>query len=230
MKAIILICLLTLTQFAYAIERKPLTDVDVAALTTELQAMAGGGDTLDLIWWIPLEYWEASFRQDPQIPTAQADQILAVLKDYSILAVVQADISPFGAFSFFEKPAVTNSLKVEIVNANGQGEAISHTLPSSPDVRLLLDQMRPILAQAMGNMGENFYFFPLPAYADNGQRILSPYGGEKLRVTLGRNEADSVFEIDMPVDALFTPRVCPNGKPAHVSWVYCPWSGEKLAP
>lgn len=230
MKKIILICSLILIQPAQAIERKPITEVDVGAFTTELQAMAGDNDELDLIWWIPLEYWEASFRQDPQLTAVQADQILAVLKDYSIIAVVQANVSPFGAFRFFEKQEVMDGLKVEAINAVGNGQTIPHTQAANADVRLLLDQMRPILAQAMGNMGENFYFFPVPATGDNQQRILSPYEAGKLRVTLGRENADSVLEIDMPIDALFIPRMCPNGQPAHVSWAFCPWSGAELAP
>jgi hypothetical protein len=36
------------------------------------------------------------------------------------------------------------------------------------------------------------------------------------------------MKIEMPIDALFVQRMCPNGKPAHVSWVVCPWDGGKL--
>ena len=225
MRLPITICSLLLTQFTFAIERKPIEQIDIGALTSELQAMNSQQDSLDLIWWIPLQYWEASLKQFPE---EQVEQILSALKNYTILAVIQADISAFGAFHFAEKQTVMDGMRVEVISAEGDVQTISHTEPADPDVRLLLDQMRPVLAQAMGNMGENFYFFPLPATDKDDRQYLSPYEEGKFRVALGREGGDIVFEIDTPVDALFVPRICPSGKPAHVSWIYCPWSGEKL--
>ncbi len=119
-------------------------------------------------------------------------------------------------------------LQVHAIDASGKARKMSHTEPADPDMQLLLDMMKPMLAQAMGNLGENFYFFPLPAFDNEDNRVLSPYENGKLRVTLQRGEETVVLEIELPIDALFVPRICPNGKPAHVSWVYCPWSGEKL--
>jgi len=154
--------------------------------------------------------------------------MLGVLQNHSVLGVVQADISPFGAFRFFDRNQVMGGLIVQAIDAAGNVQTISHTEPADPDMRILLDQMRPVLAQAMGSMGENFYFFPLPAFDDEGERIPSPYKSGALRVTLQRSDANPSLEIEMPIDSLFVPRICPNGKPAHVSWVYCPWSGKKL--
>ena len=213
---------------AQAVERKAITDIDVDALTVETQAVASTSDSLELIWWIIPEFWEATFRQNAQMPDQQVDQLLSVIGRYSILGVVQADISPFGAFRFMEKDAVMDALTIEAVDAGGKVVTISHTEPSDPDLRLLLDQMRPVLAQAIGGMGENLYFFPVPIFDDDGERVLSPYDGGQLRVTLQKGETNSTLEIETPLDALFVPRICPNGKPAHVSWTYCPWSGKKL--
>ena len=213
---------------AHAIERKPILQVDVNALTTDTQAMGGNANSIDVVWWIPVEFWEANLRQSGEVPESQVDLMLGILQSHTVLGVVQADISPFGAFYFFDKDKVMGGLKVEAIDAEGKVQTISHTEPADPDMRLMLDQMRPILAQAMGNMGENFYFFPLPAFDDEGERILSPYERGTLRVTLQRGEENSSMDIEMPIDSLFVPRICPNGKPAHVSWTYCPWSGKKL--
>lgn len=228
MRFLIFVCTCLLTLGAHAIERKPLTEVDLNALTNETQVMGGDTRSLDLVWWIPLEFWEATFRQSGDLPPEQVDELLGVLQHSSVLAVVQADVSTFGAFRFYDKEKVMSGLRIEAFDASGKSEIISHTEPSDPEVRLLLDQMRPVLAQAMGNLGENFYFFPLPATNDDGERTPSPLESGRLRVTLQRDGGPSVVEIELPIDALFVPRVCPNGKPAHVSWVYCPWSGKKL--
>lgn len=226
---ILVICIAVLCcAQAQAVERKRVTDVDVNALTNETQVMEGGNNSIDLIWWIPTEFWEATMRQNPDVPTEQVDQIIGVLRNHSVLAVVQADISQFGAFSFYGKDQVMDGLKVEIRRGGSKVETISHTEPADPDLRILLDQMRPVLANAMGNLGQNFYFFPLPDIGRSGDRIASPYDKGTLKVTLQRGDSTSTLEIDLPLDSLFVPRICPNGRPAHVSWKYCPWNGEKL--
>ena len=212
----------------YASERKPIVDVDIGALTVETQKMAGDQSELDLVWWIPVEYWAATLRQSAGLPTAQMDDMINVLSQHSVLAVVQANISPFGSFSFVDKETIMDGMLVEMIDESNKVRTISHTEPSDPDMRLVLDQMKPMLSQAMGAMGQNFFFFPLPAFDEDGERSPSPYEKGRLRVTLQRGETASVIEIEMPLDSLFVPRECPNGKPAHVSWNYCPWGGEPL--
>lgn len=228
MKSVLAVGALLLAFSAHAIERKPIAQVDTNTLATDLQAVDAGDRKLDLIWWIPVEFWEATFRQNQDLPEAQADEILGILRNHSVLAVVQADISTIGAFHFFEKETVMNGLKIEAIDAGGNSQTISHTEPSDPDVRLMLDQLKPILSQAMGNLGQNLYFLPLPAFDDDGERLPSPYESGLVRVTLKRGKTSSTLDLGLPADSLFVPRPCPNGKPAHVSWAYCPWSGKKL--
>ena len=228
MRLLLALAMISLASFAHAIDRKEITDIDLNALTVEGQVMTGGASDLALVWWIPAEFWEVSMRQDSMVPDEQVNQVMSVLKNYSVLAVVQANVSPFGSFQFFEKDQILKGMNVEFVGPDGSVEAISHTEPSDPDLRIMLDQMRPILAQAMGSLGQNFYFFPLPDVDDDGNRLLSPYDKGTIRVKLLNADAVHTAELELPLDSLFVPRVCPNGKPAHVSWDYCPWSGKKL--
>lgn len=229
MRLLLALTALSFAAFAHAIDRKEITEIDLNALTVEGQVMTGGVSEIGLVWWIPAEFWEVSMRQESGVPEAQIEQVMGVLRNHSVLAVVQANVSPFGSFQFFEKDQIMEGLKVEYVRANGDVETISHTLPSDPDLRIMLDQMRPILAQAMGSLGQNFYFFPLPDVDKKGNRMVSPYEKGVLRVQLMNNDVPSSVELDLPLDSLFVPRLCPNGKPAHVSWNFCPWSGKKLS-
>lgn len=228
MRLLLVLATLSLASFAHAIDRKEITEIDLNALTVEGQVMTGGASDIALVWWIPAEFWEVSMRQESGVPEAQINQVMGVLKNHSVLAVVQANVSPFGAFQFFEKDQIMEGLKVEIVRANGDVETISHTQPSDPDLRIMLDQMRPILAQAMGSLGQNFYFFPLPDVDKKGNRLVSPFDKGTIRVGLMNTGVASSAELELPLDSLFVPRLCPNGKPAHVSWSFCPWSGKKL--
>jgi hypothetical protein len=201
-KLLLVLALVLLASFAHAIDKKEITDVDLNALTVEGQVMTGGASDLALVWWIPAEFWEVSMRQESMVPDAQVNQVMG--------------------------DQILKGMNVEFVRPDGSVEAISHTDPSDPDLRIMLDQMRPILAQAMGSLGQNFYFFPLPDRDDDGERLLSPYEKGMIRVKLSNADAVHMAELELPLDSLFVPRLCPNGKPAHVSWDYCPWSGKKL--
>jgi hypothetical protein len=33
--------------------------------------------------------------------------------------------------------------------------------------------------------------------------------------------------IDPPINALFVPRVCEDGREAQVTWKFCPWMGRR---
>ncbi len=230
MKILVCVSLLFAAIAANAVERRALGDVDANALTTEGQVMGGGADNVDLAWWIPTEFWEISVRGNPAADEFQANQLIDTLRPYSVIAIVQADVSPFGAFSFFGEDAISNGMLIEYIDKDGKRTIIPHNKEATPDVVILLNQMVPILAAAMGNLGENFYFFPLPDFDADENRLISPYEKGTVRVTLDTrdNIEKTVLEIDLPLDSLHVPRLCPNGKPAHVSWRFCPWSGKKL--
>lgn len=222
--------LLLLSALGLAAERLPFTEVNANNLTTETQKTAGSDNALDLVWWIPVEFWQVALANNAAVTPAQIDDIVDTLRPYSLLAVVQADISTFGAFDFFDEVKVSSGLRVVYTPEHGSSVNIPLDELIDPDVTLLLNQMSPVLTAAMGNLGENFFFFPLPDMDDTGQRIISPYERGSLAITLTARDGihRPPYLIEFPLDALHQPRLCPNGKPAHVSWAYCPWSGKKL--
>jgi hypothetical protein len=213
-----------------ASERKALEAVSTDALSSEGQRVVSDADSLHFIWWIPVEFWEATFAQDASVPEADADEILRVLRPYSMLAVVQADISSLGAFRFFDRDRVANGLS--IAYAAGGGAKPNRLMPLTdvdPDLEVIIGVLRPVLAAAMGNMGENFHFFVL-SDDQGGKRVASPYEFGEMQVSLADGSTSGVrTSIELPLDALFVPRQCPNGRPAHVTWSFCPWGGERLA-
>jgi hypothetical protein len=60
--------------------------------------------------------------------------------------------------------------------------------------------------------------------------MFSPFDAGAVIVKFGgrAKRQDISLTIERPIDALLVPRLCANGKPAHVSWTYCPWDGKKL--
>jgi len=229
-RKLVVIAMISLSVLAHAADRKPISEVDMNTMISDSQVVSVTNNTFDFIWWIPAEYWEIALTQDASVPREQAELFLGILRRYSVLAVLQADISTFGAFSFFDRERLMDGLAIEYVDGDGKSAAIPHDEVSDPDLRILLDQLKPILAAAMGSMGENFYFFPVADTDDEGRRLVSPYEKGEIRVRLAERDSQPapMLRLELPLNALFIPRICPNGKPAHISWAYCPWSGKKL--
>ena len=85
------------------LQRKPLAAVDIDEFTKQMQVVVTDASTMTQAWWIPAEFWGAAFyRTNP----ALAEQALAQLADYGILAVVQADTTPFGSLIFHQRENV----------------------------------------------------------------------------------------------------------------------------
>lgn len=230
MKLLTSLILLLLCIGSYAAERRPFENIDANGLTKETQKTDGADNAMDFIWWIPVEFWQVTLAGNPAVTQQQIDEIIHTLGPYSIIAVVQADISNFGAFDFFDESEVDDGLSISYVPDGGAAIDLPTDELVDPDVTLLLNQLSPVLTAAMGDMGENFYFFPLSDIDENGERLVSPYESGVLRVSLTAREGlpRPPYEFELPLDSLHTPRLCRNGKPAHISWKYCPWDGEKL--
>jgi hypothetical protein len=81
----------------------------------------------------------------------------------------------------------------------------------------------------MGNLGKNFHFYVLSDKRNSSHRLIDPYKKGLIEIQLMKNKDDLInAEIELPLNCLYVPRKCPNGKDAHISWSYCPWTGKKL--
>ena len=223
-----LLCLLSTLGAA---EIKPLGGIDLSRLTSETQVHKTGTDYgMRLAWWIPVEFWQATLSKNKQVSAESISEIVTTLSPYFMIAVVESDISPFGAMDFYPRDVILKNMLVDYTDGNGKKRTLRRVEKLDKDVELLQSQITPILSAAMGNMGKNIYFI---TYADRdrkNRRIISPYKPGKVHITLTnkKGEQPTTFLIETPLDSLFIPRTCANGKPAHVSWKYCPWDGSQL--
>ncbi len=214
-----------------AVERKKIAAIDTDKLTTDTQVSAScGDDHLNLAWWIPNEFWEATFANDHSTSDADKKQILNTMRPYSILAICQADISNFGAFNFYSKYEIENRLVLKVETPSGRVREIAPLKDIDPDLQIMLNAFKPILSAAMGNLGENLHFYVLQDTNDSGERLIDPYANGALHIQLRERDGTRLdTAIETPLNSLFVPRKCPNGKEAHVTWKFCPWTGQKLS-
>jgi hypothetical protein len=216
---------------SFGLEKKSILEVTTDQLLVDTQVSPQGADDdhTAVVWWIPQEFWDSTYARDASVSEKDKEAMNGALKGVTLLGVVQADLSRLGALKFYPKEDVQRNLQVTYTDEDGNSQKVELLTDLNPDLKVLLGAMKPILAQALGNMGENLHFFVLKDSDADGQRLINPYKGGSLNVSfedLGGTKMKS--EILLPLNSLFVPRKCPNGRDANVTWVFCPWSGEKL--
>ena len=207
-------------------QRKPLNAIDIDRFTSELQVVVSDNTSMTQAWWIPAEFWGTAFsRTNP----ALAEQAMSQLADYGILAIVQADITPLAGFVFYDRENVKQRLSVKFKSYQQKPLALDYSEKLSDSVQMLLDVLGPMFANTMGELGKNMHLYVVDNRVD-GKTLVDPYLQGKVEIKLAKTKTadEKYLSIELPVDALYEPRYCPNGKPAHISWRYCPWSGKAL--
>lgn len=228
---VMVMCLALLVSVGvFAAERKSLADVVSDDLVSDTQVMlpGAGDDHLAMAWWMPNEFWASLFARDQSMSAGDKKSMMDTLDGVSLLVVVQADISQMGSFNFYGKKRIADNMQIRFVDAKQKSHAVQPLSQIDSDLELVLNIFKPILGAALGNMGNNMHFYVL-SDVDGRSRLMDPYQKGSLTVQLERSDEQAISaEIAMPLNALFVPRLCPNGKPAHISWAFCPWSGQKV--
>jgi hypothetical protein len=177
---------------------------------------------------MPAEFWAVALSNGSALTPQELADGMKVLNQYAIIAVIDGQVGG-AAIDFRDRASVAKSLSVEVVDGSGKGRKVVPVDPAPEDVQPLLAVLMPAMGAAMGNMGRNLHFFVFQDQ-EKDARIFSPFepGAVVVRLSGREHGEDISLSIERPVDALLVPRLCANGKPAHVSWVYCPWDGKKL--
>jgi hypothetical protein len=230
MKPVHRICVFALSLMAAnlnAAEKRAVSDVDSGILTQELQRTSNE-EGIAVAWWMPTEFWAVSLANEKSLSAAQLEDVMKILRQYTFIAVVDGEVGGV-AVNFQDRNAVAKSLTVEVVDAAGKSNKVAPLDPVPEDVQPLLGVLGPAMGAAMGNLGRNLHFFVFKDQVENA-RMFSPFDTGAIVVKLsGRAKRQDVsLSIERPIDSLLVPRLCANGKPAHVSWTFCPWDGKKL--
>lgn len=231
---LVLLCLaiglIGVSAVCLAAERKDLKKIDLDALSSELQKSAEPSDGMNLVWWVPPEFWRASMAQSKEADDG-IEEVMKVMDKCVVIAVVRADISALGAFKFHGKDAVAKALTVTRADKDGNLTTLELQTELDDDMSNMLALVSSVLKNAMGGLGSNFHLFVYKGLDGKGNRIASPYEEGKLIVKLAKlsKEAGGTIEFETPVDALYVPRECTAcKKKAHIRWNFCPWCGKAL--
>jgi len=231
MKSTAIILLTAILTFsAGALQRKSPDKIDLDQLTAEtLLDASHSKDHIAFVWYIPSEYWDAVISQNREMGKREKARAGKTMKTLTVIAVVQGDVPHTGPVRYYEKIFLQDSLRFIRIDALGRKYEYIPYKTSSGEVKKLLESIVPALRSSVGPLAENLQFFVFNDQAADGSRILDPYRPGALEIELKRKDGQKLeAKLEFPLNALFVPRRCPNGKPADVTWKYCPWTGKKL--
>lgn len=216
--ALLVSCALVTTAIAQG------SKIDINALVQETQKMSQGAGELSLIWWIPDEFWQASFAQDPTVTPAQAEEFLKIVRPYTIIVAVDGKIGPFGGVTYKTQDQIRSSL--QFVDGKGNVYRPYQDAQLDADITSFLSMMKPVLENMLGPLGQNMHFFVFSGKDKDGNRLADPKSEGTFTVKLGGGRE---FKWRLPLGSLLPPKVCPKCKEKlSGAYKYCPYDGTKL--
>ncbi|PKA82645.1 hypothetical protein ATE92_0781 [Ulvibacter sp. MAR_2010_11] len=221
MKSIFSIVLLSfgLTLFGQAKDPK---DISIDALMTETQFMSDDPDTMDMVWWIPFEFWNASNAQDPTAAQSDADALKELMEGLELFAVVKGKIGYFGGVTYDSLDQILEDFSVTY-----KGEKLKIVAPKdiAPDLQNFVLMISPMMASMLGDMGKNMHFVFMTGDRSKETFAINPVGNETISLSLGRFKKD----LQLPLASVLIEKKCPKDGVLHSGkWKYCPFHGVEL--
>jgi len=197
--------------------------VDMNELVQETQKRSDTPGEMTFVWWIPQEYWQASFAQNPSVTPQQSENVLNVFRPYIVVAVVDGKMGTLGSVAYKTEAEIRS-----VIQLKDKSGTLYQPLGDdlvNVDTKSFLGAMKPVMASVLGPMGANMYFFLFPAKDKNGTPISEAKKEGYFSVLLGERE----FRWNLPLGSLLGPKTCPVCKQKlSGAYKYCPWDGTKL--
>jgi hypothetical protein len=199
-------------------------DLDLSVLIQETQRISQKPQEMTIVWWIPEEFWSATFRQNKSVTPAQAEEFLTVVRPYTVVAVCDGIVGTFGGVTYKSEEQIHAGIR--LVDARGTSYVPRTGDQIDANMKNIQQMMKPILGNMLGPLGQNLHFVLFPATTEAGARIANATQKGRFQVKLGEKE----FTWRLPLDALLPSKACPSCKEqCKGSWNFCPWCGAKLA-
>jgi len=199
--------------------------LDATGIIRDTQQVSNEGGEFNMAWWMPDEFWKASFAAKPGATTpAQQDTLIKVVHPYFIVGIISGKSGPFGAMTYRTEAEVRAMVQLKDTEGNLSKPLADDKVDGS--VPALLGLMKPGLARMMGPMGENINFFVFDGTNKDGTRKYDPVKDGAVEMDLG----DRVFKWRLPLDSVVPKQKCPTcGETLSGGYKFCPYDGTKLA-
>jgi len=197
---------------------------DFRALILETQKKSDVVGELAFVWWLPEQFWRAAWSSGPNpVAEARMDQLLAIVRRYTIVGVVNGRMGPMGGATFMSEDEVRST--VTIKDAAGTSYVPLAEASIDPDLKNLLQILKPMFTNIAGPIGQNINFLVFPSKSDGGRPVADATSHGALYVLVGERE----FKYDLPLVSLLPPKIDPDtGQKFPGNYRFNPYTGREL--
>jgi len=215
-----LFTLLLLLSFSFGFSQvKDFKDVVLDDLINDTQYSNDSSDDIEILWWLPTEYWQVVFAQDEMTSASEAQMLVELLEEYTIIIVIKGKVGLFGGVSFAQRSEIEDLISVSY---NDTKLSLTNEDKLEPDFVNFISMIKPIMKNIMGPMGENMQIF---VFENRHKDVINAKENGTVKMTLGEFNKD----IDLPLSSLLMQKVCPTDKKLlNGIWTYCPFHGTEL--
>ncbi|WP_299105898.1 hypothetical protein [uncultured Tenacibaculum sp.] len=200
-------------------QRKDFADVNMDKLLEETQISSNSDANMELVWWIPTEYWQVAFSQDKSISKAEREMIINMIKEYVFVVFIKGEIGVFGGITYEDKELVRKNSNV-FYNGNMLKKIKEKNLPT--DLQNMLNLMKPVMKNIIGPLGENMQFV---VFKNDKKNAIDSYKEGTVSFELFNFKP----EVELPLGSLLVEKKCEEGnKLYNGKWAYCPFHGKEL--
>ncbi len=194
--------------------------VDIQSILRDSQRLTKDGDRFIMLWWIPHLYWELSFGEAKQLTEEGKKQILDLMSDYVLIAVIDGEFDALGGFTGKPMNEITQAFSLRF------SEESIDPLPDDklPDaMKNLLQSMRPVLQNSLGAIGKGMHIIVLPSNAKKQGK----WENRKDTLTIKYNDRKFIWRL--PLACTLPDKVdADTGEHFPGDYVFNPYSGKKL--
>ncbi len=197
--------------------------LDVMEIARETQKFSTEGGELNIVWWLPQEFWSTSIAANTNVNPAQVQMFTKFVHPYLIVGVVSGRISAFGAPTYRTESEIRGLISLK----DSDGTAYAPIEPNhlAASVPALESLMRPSMAKMLGPLGENMNFFVFPGSRRDGTEVCDASQRGVCEVELGDHE----FKWKLPLESVLPKLKCPVcGEILSGGYKYCPYDGTSL--
>lgn len=198
-------------------------EIKIDQLLQETQKTSPSTDTVDLVWWIPPQFWASVLADSADVPEKTRLEIEDIFAQYTVVAAVKGSIGNLGVDKFVSDDEMRAQLR--LVDPYGTSHAPLAADELDSRLTAMVQVLKPLMANVVGQMGTNLNFYAFPAKTQDGRPVADPLGAGKLTVKLGADE----YAFRLPLGSLLPPRHDPaSGEVFPGSYHYNPYTGAAL--
>ena len=194
---------------------------DMQQLIQDTQRITQDARVTKMTWWIPVEFWELTLKQDPNLTEQQRKEFIAALDDYSTFVVSHSTAGVFGGITNKSRTEIKENISL-VVDDNELLPLNSDELSS--DAAAFFTMMKPMMAQMLGQFGEGMEFF-IYSNKIKGKLIIDP----KKEGNFYFECFGDKFEWRLPLGSLLPPKIdFETGETFPGNYKFNPFTGSKL--